>query len=130
MGVFSTHCASAYSYSGRLEEAERAYLIGTQHREGRTMAHENYALHYLRQRRWQDAKTQFEKAVESEGNPGLKAYYTGHMLVRLYPRDREKLQEARDQFEEALRLHPRKPQAQDWLNRLNNILGKRPRSDR
>ena len=128
-GMFSTHCATAYSYSGRLEEAERAYLEGTRHEESGRLARSNLALHYLRHGRWQDAKIQFEKAVEVEKDPANKAYYTGYMLVHLYTSDHEKLREARGYFEEALRLQPRLVIAQSWLNRVNQALGETPESD-
>jgi tetratricopeptide (TPR) repeat protein len=125
-GMFSTHCASAFSYSGRHDEAEQAYLVGTQHKSSRRLAHSNLAQHYMRQDRWDDAKIQFEKAVEVEKNPANKAHFTGYMLVHLYTNDREKLLEARGYFEEALRLQPRLRTAQMWLNRVNQALGEVP----
>jgi tetratricopeptide (TPR) repeat protein len=127
-GMFITHCASAYSYSGRFEEAEKAYLVGTKHKASRGMAHSNLAQHYMRQGRWDDAKIQFEKAVEAEKRPADKAYRKGYMLVHLYTNDRAKLMEARDYFEEALLLQPRLRDAQSWLNRLNQALGDVPES--
>jgi tetratricopeptide (TPR) repeat protein len=127
-GIFSTHCASAYSYSGRLNEAEQAYLVGTKFWSSRSLAHSNLAQHYMRQGRWDDAKIQYEKAVEVEKNPADKAYKMGYMLVHLYPNDREKLMEARGYFEEALHLQPRLRDAQSWLNRLNQALGDVPES--
>jgi len=128
-GSFSTHCASAYSYSGRHEEAEQAYLVGTQYKSSRSLAHSNLAQHYMRQGRWQDAKIQFEMAIEVEENPADKAYHTGYMLVHLYTNDRDKLLEARGYFEEALRLQPRLRTAQSWLNRLNQALGEVPEGE-
>ena len=129
-GMFSTHCASAFSYSGRQDEAEQAYMVGTQYESSRKLAHSNLAQHYMRQGRWQDAKVQFEKAIEVEKNPADKAYYSGYMLVHLYTNDREKLLEARAYFEEALRLQPRLRDAQSWLNRLNQALGEVLESER
>jgi tetratricopeptide (TPR) repeat protein len=127
-GMLSTHCATAYSYSGRHDEAEQAYLEGTQHAESNRLAHHNLAQHYMRQGRWSDARIQFEKSVEVERDPARKAYYTGYMLVHLYTNDREKLREARGYFEEALRLQPRLDDAQSWLNRVNQALGEAPES--
>ena len=125
-GMFSTHCASALSYSGRHDEAEQAYLVGTQYKGSRRLAHSNLAQHYMRQDRWDDAKIQFEMAIEVEKKPAAKAYYTGYLLVHLYTNDREKLLEARGYFEEALRLQPRLRDAQIWLNRVNQALGEVP----
>ena len=128
-GIFSTHCASALSYSGRLDEAEQAYLEGTEHLNSRRLAHSNLAQHYMRQGRWDDAKIQFEKAVEVEESPASKAYYTGRMLAHLYTNDPEKLREARGYFEEALRLQPRMPSAQSWLNQLDQAQGEVPENE-
>jgi tetratricopeptide (TPR) repeat protein len=128
-GSFSTHCASAFSYSGRHDEAEQAYLVGTQFKGSRRLAHSNLAQHYMRQGRWDDAKIQFEKAVEVEKNPANKAHFTGYMLVHLYPSNREMLMEARSYFEEALRLQPHLDIAQTWLNRVTQALGDVPESE-
>ena len=128
-GSFSTHCASAFSYSGRHDEAVQAYLVGTQYESSRSLAHSNLAQHYMRQGRWQEAKIQFEMAIEVEKKPADKAYKTGYMLVHLYTNEREKLLEARAYFEEALRLQPRLSTAQSWLNRVNQALGKAPESE-
>lgn len=128
-GIFSTHCASAYSYLGHLDKAEQAYLVGTQYLQSRKLAHSNLAQHYMRQGRWEDAKIQFEKAVEVEENPADKAYRTGYMLVHLYTNDREKLQEARGYFEEALRLEPGMRSAQGWLKLVNQALGDVPENE-
>jgi tetratricopeptide (TPR) repeat protein len=128
-GMLSTHCASALSYSGRHDEAEQAYLEGTRHEQSRVLAHSNLAQHYMRQGRRDDAKIQFEKAVEVEENPVKKAYYTGIMLVHLYTNDREKLREARTYFEQVLRSEPRNLQAQSWLNRLNQAFGEVPQRE-
>ncbi len=127
--MFSTHCASAFSYSGRLDEAVQAYLVGTQYKSSRRLAHSNLAQHHMRQGRWDDAKIQFEMAIEVEDNPANKAYHTGYMLVHLYTNDREKLLEARAYFEEALRLQPRLRNTQMWLNRLNQALGEAAESE-
>ncbi len=89
-GMFSTQCASAYSNARRYDDAERAYLMGTQHKQSRTMAHTNLAQHYLSQGRWEDARIQFEKAVKVADNPADKAFNTGNMLIHLYPGDRWK----------------------------------------
>jgi cytochrome c-type biogenesis protein CcmH/NrfG len=83
----------------------------------------------MRQGRRDDAKIQFEKAVEVEENPVKKAYYTGIMLVHLYTNDREKLREARTYFEQVLRSEPRNLQAQSWLNRLNQAFGEVPQRE-
>ena len=121
----STHCAVAYSQLGRLAEAERAYLFGTTQKAVRAIAHANLARFYLDQGRWSDAKKHFEMAVKAERLPANRAFRKGHMLVRLYPRDREKLLEAKALFEEALAIQPSFAPARQWLARVNRVLGMR-----
>jgi tetratricopeptide (TPR) repeat protein len=124
-GKLSTHCAIAYSQLGRHEEAERAYLFGTKQRSVKAMAHANLARFYLDRGRRQDAREHFEAAIAAETLPANKAYRRGHMLVRLYPRDRQKLLEAKAQFELALELQPAFGPARQWLSRVNRSLGAR-----
>jgi hypothetical protein len=47
------------------------------------------------------------------------------MLVRLYPRDRAKLLEAKALFEESLAIQPSFAPARQWLSRVNRALGMR-----
>ena len=122
-GKLSTHCATAYNRQGRHDEAERAYLFGTRDRFIRAIAHANLGRFYLRQNRWSDAKEHFELAVEAEKLPANKAYRKGHMLVRLYPSDRQKLLEAKGYFEQALELQPDYVPARQWLTRVDRALG-------
>jgi tetratricopeptide (TPR) repeat protein len=125
-GMFTLHCASALSYSGRHEEAERAYLVAAMSKTSRRLAYSNLAQHYLRQGRRDDARVQFEKAVEAESDPALKAYQAGIMLTHVYTGNPEKWRQARDHFEEALRLQPGMSAAQDWLHRIDRALGEEP----
>jgi tetratricopeptide (TPR) repeat protein len=120
-GMFTLHCASALSYSGRHEEAERAYLVATMSKTSRRVAYSNLAQHYLRQGRRDDARIQFEKAVEAESDPALKAYQTGIMLTHVYAGNPEKWREAREYFAEALRLQPGMSAAQVWLDRIDRV---------
>jgi tetratricopeptide (TPR) repeat protein len=120
---YANHCAIAYTQLGRYDDAERAYLAATRGWEAQSAMFANLAQFYLRQGRWQDAMIQFERAIEEEDIPAVKAYRRGQMLVLLYPRDRQKLLEARSYFAEALRLQPRLTAAQQWLDRLDQVLG-------
>jgi tetratricopeptide (TPR) repeat protein len=121
----SLNCAVAYKQLGRLDEAERAYLFGTAHKSTRAIAHANLGRFYLDQDRWSEAKKHFEMAVEAERLPANRAFRKGHMLVRLYPSDRQKLLEAKALFEEALELQPTFAPARHWLARVNQALGVR-----
>jgi tetratricopeptide (TPR) repeat protein len=122
-GKLSTNCAVAYNQLGRLDEAERAYLFGTTHKAVKAIAHANLGRFYLAQYRWGDAKKHFEAAVDAETRPANRAYRQGHMLVRLYPENREKLLEAKAYFEQALELQPNYSSALHWLERVNRALG-------
>jgi tetratricopeptide (TPR) repeat protein len=106
-----------------LDEAERAYLFGTTHDAVKAIAHANLGRFYLSQYRWLDAKQHFELAVAAESLPANRAYRKGHMLVRLYPSDREKLLEAKTYFEQALEFQPTFAPAIHWLERVNRALG-------
>lgn len=122
-GMFSTQCGSALSYVGRAEEAEAAYLVGTRKSTSRVLAFSNLAQHYMRQGLWNEAREQFEHAVEAEPDPARKAFRMGHMLVHLYPDDVEKLHEARTYFWQAHEQEPEWRDAKQWLDRLNAALG-------
>ena len=121
--LLSSHCAIAYSRMGRLQEAEAAHLFAASGKRAQPIAHANLAQFYLTQGRWRDAKLQFEQAIGKEKIPASRALRTGQMLMQLYPWDRDKLEEARDRFEEALELQPSFRQAEQWLARVNRLLG-------
>jgi tetratricopeptide (TPR) repeat protein len=123
LGKLSINCAVGYSRLRRLEEAERAYLFATATKAARSKAHANLARMYLDQGRRREAKKQFELAIEAEKLPANRAWRKGHMLVRLYPRNRKKLLEARAHFEEALELQPTLAPARLWLERVDRYLG-------
>jgi len=120
--MFTLHCASALSYSGRQEDAVQLYLAAASYESGRSIAYSNLAQHYLRNGRPDEARIQFEKAVSAEPDPALRAYQTGIMLMHLHSGDPRKWREARTYFQEALRLQPGMREAQGWADRLDRIL--------
>jgi hypothetical protein len=73
----------------------------------------------MRSGRQEEARIQFEKAVEVESDPALKAYQTGIMLTHVYSGNPDKWGEARAHFVEALRLQPGMREAQDWLDLID-----------
>jgi tetratricopeptide (TPR) repeat protein len=119
----STNCALAYIRAGRKEDAEQAYLVGTTGDDSKTVAHSSLARLYLGQGHWQEAKLHFEQAIEAEKNPASRAFREGYMIVWLYPRDRDKLIEAKAKFEQSLELQPAFTPARRWLARVNRALG-------
>jgi tetratricopeptide (TPR) repeat protein len=121
-GKLSGYCGVSYGAVGRTEEAESALLRATRFRKGKILAHNNLAMLYLRLGRWDDAKEQLEMAVQFEEIPALRAFREGKMVLMLYPRNRKKFLEARQHFEEALRLQPGLIPAQHWLENTNQAL--------
>lgn len=125
-GSLGVHCGTAYAMSGDAQRAEQAFLDAAGKRNSRTIAHSNLARLYLTQGRRDEARAQFELAVESERNPATRAYREGLMLVRLYPEDRARLLEAQAHFEEALRLQPRLELAISALEQVERELERLP----
>ena len=125
-GNLGVHCGTAYAMSGDPQRAEQAFLDATEKSNSRTRAHSNLARLYLTQGRRDEARAQFELAVESERNPATRAYREGLMLVRLYPEDRARLLEAQAHFEEALRLQPRLELAISELEQVERQLDRLP----
>jgi tetratricopeptide (TPR) repeat protein len=125
-GLFTSHCASAYSYTGRNDDAVRTYLAAAQHDESRQLARWNLAQHYMRQQQPKDAAAQFELAVEAEEDPAKKAYYKGYSVVLLHPEAPEKWAEARRYLEEAVRLDPELAAARSLLEQIKVALGEDP----
>ena len=125
-GALSVHCGTAYALSGDAQRAEQAFLYAAVDEASRTRAHSNLARLYLAQGRRDEARDQFEFAIESEVNPATRAYRKGLMLVQLYPQERGKLLEARAHFEHALRLQPRLALAINALEQVDRSLGQPP----
>jgi tetratricopeptide (TPR) repeat protein len=122
------HCGVAYARQGRLREAEVAHRAATAGELAKPAAHANLARFYLGQDRWAEARSELESAIRKEPFPARRALRTGEMLVLLYPSDRARLLEARQQFETALELQPALGQAKVWLTRVNQLLKAHERS--
>ena len=125
-GNLSSHCATAYSYLGRSEDAVTAYRISAESPRERRRAYWNLGKHYLRQQDWEMARSNLERAVEAEQNPARKAYYAAYMIMLLYPATPEKWLEARAQLEQAVRLQPGYGEAQALLDQINQAVGGLP----
>jgi tetratricopeptide (TPR) repeat protein len=125
-GQLNVHCGTAFAMAGDPQRAERSFLDAIEDPASRTRAHSNLARLYLTQGRRDEARAQFELAIETEDNPATRAYRQGLMLARLYPEERGKLLEARAHFEEALRLQPRLALAIDALEQVDRDLARLP----
>jgi tetratricopeptide (TPR) repeat protein len=128
-GDLSSHCATAYSYLGRSEDAVAAYRISAENSRLRRLAYWNLGKHYLRQQDWEMARSNLERAVEAEQDPARKAYYAAYSIMLLYPATPEKWLKARTQLERAVRLQPGYDEAQLLLEQINQALGTSPRGD-
>ena len=126
LNTLSSQCGIAYGRLGRFRDAEEAHVRATSGRRTDSLAHANFAYFHLTQGRWRDAKAQFEESVRKEWKPAARAVKRGTMLVQLYTGDREKLLEAKAQFEKALELQPSLKQAEEWLARVNQMLDSLP----
>ena len=122
---FNNHCGAAYDQARRYDDAETAYLAATASGDIGSVPFVNLGRLYLRLNRWAAAKDAFEKGVAAEDNPARKHLRRGHMLTRLYPGDRQKLTEAKAEFETALSLQPGLGTARTWLSRVNRSLAAR-----
>ena len=120
---FSHRCAFSFGMSGRVEDAERAFMIATRDKKIAASAYAGLAGMYLDLGRKSDAQMQFELAIEKERNPAMQEYRQAEMLSKLYPSDRTHLLKAKGHLEQALKIQPQLVMARQMLERLNRILG-------
>lgn len=69
-----------------------------------------------------------EKAVECNPQPAANHAYLGRELFKLFPYDKEKLNEAASSFEVAISKHPFKPSYLVWLGRIYTAIGEREKA--
>jgi tetratricopeptide (TPR) repeat protein len=118
----SFKCGMAYAQTGRIEMAERSFFIAMEVKPKFADPYFTLASLYTFLGRKAEARTYYDKAIEVERNPAYKAFRTGFKLIQLYPTDREKLLEARNQFETALALQPQLFLARQELALVNEQL--------
>jgi len=115
-------CGTAYGHSGRIEMAERSFFRAMEARPKFADSYFTLASLYTFLGRKTEAREYYDKAIEVERNPAYKAFRTGFKLIQLYPTDRDKLLEARNQFETALELQPQLFLARQELALVNEQL--------
>lgn len=115
------HCGTIYTRLKRFDDAERTYLQATADKPDAAVSTQ-LALLYLDHGRWREAALQFQRAIERETNPAIKNMLQGLMLANLYPREPERLAQAREHFEEAYSLDSRLKAAKTWVERLTRAL--------
>ncbi len=121
------HCGVAYAQLRRYRDAEQAYLRASSHPVSRVHAHFNLALMYLHLNRRAEARQHFELAITAEPQEFMRAYFTAVMLQALHPANTERLLQARQQLEQALRLQPQHVDSRRELDALNQTLERRLR---
>ena len=115
-------CGHVYSRLKRYSKAEQTFVISMNGGEGESAAHFYLAIMYLRLNRKLDAREHFELAIATKKEIFHKEYLEAEMLMRLYPKVRGKLLEARIHLEKALLLEPQFYYARQRLDEIDEIL--------
>jgi tetratricopeptide (TPR) repeat protein len=115
------HCGITYTHLQRLDDAEQTYLRAIAAEPNAKLSSE-LAVLYVGQGRPAQAAAVFQSAIEQETNPAIRSLLRGLMLAHLFPKDRERLVEAREVFEEAYRLDSKLKLARTWAERITRAL--------
>jgi tetratricopeptide (TPR) repeat protein len=111
----SNECGKAFTQARRFEQAEAFYLRSLEISRGDARTNFHLARLYISMDRWREAKNHFESAIERERLPFLREFMSGVMLMDLYPRDPDRLRQAKQHMENTLQLQPRFSQAREAL---------------
>lgn len=120
---FYNNCALAAVRTGRYATAESLYREAIALGAG-SVGHANLARLLARIDRPADAAVEFQAAIDAEPGPAMKHVRRGEMLLRLFPARGD---EARAEFEAALRIDPDFAPARQWLARMG--VGQSPAAD-
>ncbi len=120
--TFTMTCGYNYLLYDRVDDAIHAFEQAVAHDGNWIQAKLALAKIYLKQDELQKAADQYVYIINRLDDLALKEMYKGVLLLELYPRNREKLTEAKGHFEKALRLDPDIDKAQDWIDHLEAML--------
>jgi hypothetical protein len=120
---FSASCGQVYENLKLTNKAEKAYQFASNSSVGKASAHFSLAILYLSQNKYNEAREQFEEAIVAEKKEVMKEFLAAEMLMRLYPNQHAKLQEAKIHLEKAIALQPQFVHAKTRLDQLNKMLG-------
>jgi tetratricopeptide (TPR) repeat protein len=125
LGLFANTCGLNYLRLNRTEDAIRSFERSALLDE--TWLEANLAIGgiLIDQGNLQEGANRFLYVINRIEDPAYKELYRGVMLVRLYPRNRQRLLEARGYFEKALELKPELQEAKTWIDHLNTMLNPR-----
>jgi tetratricopeptide (TPR) repeat protein len=116
------NCGQVYASLKHWDKAELAFRDASRNADGAATAHYGMAVMYLRLDRRDEATTQFEQAVASEKLPFMQQYLSAEMLMRLYPKDRTRLLEAKTHLEKSIELQPQYYHGRQRLEELNAMI--------
>ncbi|RJO64797.1 MAG: hypothetical protein C4523_17335 [Myxococcales bacterium] len=119
--LFHHNCGLAYVRVRRFTDAEAAYKRALD--GGLTFAHVNLAVLYRKMGRERDSEAESRLAVEAETDPAVRHFRRGQMLKLLH---RHRWAEARNEFEQALKLQPNFTDAAELLKELDGVENPRP----
>jgi tetratricopeptide (TPR) repeat protein len=122
----ANECAQAAQQLRRFDQAEAYFLQSLGRKDSDARTHFLLARLYIDMDRRRDAQTHYRQAIDRERIPYLREFFSGMMLVDLYPYHPERLDEARRHLQNALLLQPRFIQARDVLEQLESRPGAKP----
>lgn len=120
--TFTTTCGFTYMRYDRVDDAIHAFEQEATHDGNWIQARLALAKIYFKQGELQEGADQYVLIINRLEDPALKEMYKGLLLLELYPKNREKLTEAKSHFETALQLDPDIEKAQDWIDHLESLL--------
>ena len=103
---FAHNCGRLYGLLGRTDDAQRVFEALLSEGEQRAGAAGDLALVHLQAGRVREAGEHFILSIEAERDPAIKMLRRGFMVAYLYPKDPERLAQAKLYFEAALELQP------------------------
>jgi len=118
----ASYCGQVYASLGYYDKAEQAFSLSIERPRGRSSAHYALAVMYLGMGRRDDASEQFDLAVDTEAKAFLKEYLAAEKLMRLYPANQDRLNEARQHMEKSIELQPQYFHARKRLEDLNMMI--------
>jgi tetratricopeptide (TPR) repeat protein len=124
LAQFTLNCGSLYHTLGRSEDAERAFLAILEAEGENAGASGNLALLYLQSGRVEEAVEAFKRAIETERDPAVKILRRGLMVAYLYPRDRDRLAQARAFFDAAYEIQPMMTMARAYSEMMDAAIEK------
>lgn len=120
--IFAKSCANAYVGLNQPSKAIEALERSAKLEHDWLVSRLTIAEVYFAQGMLQEGADQFAYIINRLEDPARKEMYKGLLMLKLYPKSKTKLLEARGYFEQALSLNPDLEKAQYWLDYVNSLL--------